>query len=153
MCQVCHHEPLDKSLCTPNKTLRTTIKVFLKKKLLERAKEQKKKDDEAAKAAAAAAAAAAAKVEEVPVPSNNEATPDPIAVEHAPDAQIDDMENSLVVKSEGNGTPQPGASVAQDDNSEAKSSEAKDASPSAGMDVPQQSIEVCLQTRRSAHTN
>jgi hypothetical protein len=41
---------LDKSLCTPNKALRTTTKVFLKKKLLEKSKEQKKKDVDIPKA-------------------------------------------------------------------------------------------------------
>ena len=44
MCQVCHHEPLDKTLCEPNKTLRMTVKAVLKKKLHDRANQRKKED-------------------------------------------------------------------------------------------------------------
>ena len=57
MCQVCHHEPLDKSLCEPNKTLRMTVKAILKKKLVEKATQRKR--EEAAKAEAAKAEAKA----------------------------------------------------------------------------------------------
>ena len=57
MCQVCHHEPLDKSLCEPNKTLRMTVKAVLKKKLVERATQRKR--EEAAKNEAARAEAQA----------------------------------------------------------------------------------------------
>ena len=57
LCQVCHHEPLDKTLCEPNKTLRMTVKAVLKKKLMEK-NAQKKKEEEAARAQAEAAHAA-----------------------------------------------------------------------------------------------
>ena len=57
MCQVCHHEPLDKKLCEPNKTLRMTVKAVLKKKLMEK-NTLKKKEEEAAKAKAEAAQSA-----------------------------------------------------------------------------------------------
>lgn len=41
-CPVCLHEPVNKDDCRPNKALRTTIKVFLKKKAVEREAARKK---------------------------------------------------------------------------------------------------------------
>lgn len=41
-CPVCLHEPVDKDDCRPNKALRTTIKVFLRKKGMEREAAKKK---------------------------------------------------------------------------------------------------------------
>ncbi|MCJ1401226.1 hypothetical protein MMC11_004438 [Xylographa trunciseda] len=46
-CPVCLHSTVDKTLIKPNKTLRTTIKAFLKKKVME--KETQRKKDEASK--------------------------------------------------------------------------------------------------------
>ena len=51
---MCLHSTVDKSLIKPNKTLRTTIKAFLKKKVME--KETQRKKDEATKLAAITAA-------------------------------------------------------------------------------------------------
>lgn len=51
-CPVCLHEPVKPDDCRPNKALRTTIKVFLKKKVIERDTTEKKK--RAAEKAAAA---------------------------------------------------------------------------------------------------
>ncbi len=42
-CPVCLHEPVKPEDCKPNKALRTTIKVFLKKKVIERDTAEKKK--------------------------------------------------------------------------------------------------------------
>lgn len=41
-CPVCLHEPMVPDDCRPNKALRTTIKVFLKKKVMERETARKK---------------------------------------------------------------------------------------------------------------
>ena len=42
-CPVCFHEPVKADDCRPNKALRTTIKVFLRKKLVERESAAKKR--------------------------------------------------------------------------------------------------------------
>ena len=42
-CPVCFHEPVKADDCRPNKALRTTIKVFLKKKIVEREAANKKR--------------------------------------------------------------------------------------------------------------
>ena len=47
-CIMCHHSPLDKSICTPNKSMRTTIRALLKNKFETRFRRQAA---EAAKAA------------------------------------------------------------------------------------------------------
>ena len=54
-CPVCLHSTVDKTLIKPNKTLRTTIKAFLKKKVME--KETQRKKDETLKLAPVIAAA------------------------------------------------------------------------------------------------
>lgn len=51
-CRVCLHTPVAKDLCKPNKTLRTTIKAFLKKKLMEKETQRKKEAMRAASTAA-----------------------------------------------------------------------------------------------------
>jgi len=61
-CPVCLHEPVKADDCRPNKALRTTIKVFLKKKVIERDTAEKKKK------AAEKAAATPLPEEETPAP-------------------------------------------------------------------------------------
>lgn len=41
-CPICLHEPVNAEDCRPNKAMRTTIKVFLKKKVMERETARKK---------------------------------------------------------------------------------------------------------------
>lgn len=63
-CPVCLHEPVKADDCRPNKALRTTIKVFLRKKGIEREAARKKELVE--KAAAAPAAVATPQLEATP---------------------------------------------------------------------------------------
>ena len=42
-CPVCYHEPVKPDDCRPNKALRTTVKVFLRKKVVERENAEKKR--------------------------------------------------------------------------------------------------------------
>ena len=53
-CPICLHEPVKAEDCRPNKALRTTIKVFLKKKGIERETARKKEMVDQAAATAAA---------------------------------------------------------------------------------------------------
>ena len=41
-CPICLHEPIQKQDCKPNKSLRTTIRAFLKKKVMEKENARKK---------------------------------------------------------------------------------------------------------------
>ena len=41
-CPICLHEPIEKQHCKPNKSLRTTIRAFLKKKVMEKENAKKK---------------------------------------------------------------------------------------------------------------
>ena len=41
-CPICLHEPIQKQDCKPNKSLRTTIRAFLKKKVMEKENAKKK---------------------------------------------------------------------------------------------------------------
>lgn len=43
-CPVCLHEPIKKEDCRPNKALRTTVKVFLRKKIIDRENLRKAKE-------------------------------------------------------------------------------------------------------------
>ena len=99
VCQVCHHEPLDKTLCTPNKSLRTTTKIFLKKKILERSKEQKKAEQEAAAAAAAHSVLGATPVQtsgpdpaSTETAASNQASAEALALPAREDHTHDDLE-------------------------------------------------------------
>ena len=73
-CPVCLHEPMVPDDCRPNKALRTTIKVFLKKKVMER--ETIRKKDAMEKALAAPATPATPLLEQTPAPQPSE-TPAP----------------------------------------------------------------------------
>lgn len=117
MCQVCHHEPLDKSLCTPHKNLRMTVKAVLKKKLVERA--NKRKQEEAAIAAAAKAENTPA---EEPTPAVTEDSgADPAALvdaSKASDAPINNVSDHTVSEVPTADTPreQDTPNIAQPDN-------------------------------------
>ncbi|KAL8999924.1 MAG: hypothetical protein Q9169_001330 [Polycauliona sp. 2 TL-2023] len=63
-CPICLHEPVKAEDCRPNKTLRTTIRAFLKKIATEREKAQKKQESD--KAAANPVPAAAESTERTP---------------------------------------------------------------------------------------
>ena len=65
-CPVCLHEPIVPDDCRPNKALRTTVKVFLKKKGMERETARKKEAVE--KVAVAPATPATPLPEQTPVP-------------------------------------------------------------------------------------
>ena len=124
---MCLHTPVAQDLCKPNKTLRTTIKAFLKKKVME--KETQRKKEEAAKTSAIG-------------------TPTPVAVHSS---------NSIPAeKSEEDGKDLPASMSKVSDGVEDRIctdvSETSAAVPEglgqklsemAQMDVPRQSIEVC----------
>lgn len=67
-CPVCYHEPVKPDDCRPNKALRTTVKVFLKKKVVERENAEKKR----IAAEKAAATPATPLLEETPASRQNQ---------------------------------------------------------------------------------
>lgn len=69
-CPVCLHEPMVPDDCMPNKALRTTIKVFLKKKVMER--ETARKKEAIDKVIAAPATPATSLPEQTPAPQPSE---------------------------------------------------------------------------------
>ena len=81
-CPVCLHEPVKADDCRPNKALRTTIKVFLKKKVMER--ETARKKEMLDKAAATPATPATPVPDQTPAPQPSE-TPAPATAEAAQD--------------------------------------------------------------------
>ncbi|KAK4692645.1 hypothetical protein P7C71_g4597, partial [Lecanoromycetidae sp. Uapishka_2] len=78
-CPVCLHEPIKKEDCRPNKALRTTVKVFLKKKIIDRENMRKAKEL-SDKAVAAPPATPLQEQTSIPRPSE---TPAPTATEAA----------------------------------------------------------------------
>ncbi|KAL6716904.1 hypothetical protein ACLMJK_004816 [Lecanora helva] len=76
-CPICYHEPVKPDDCRPNKALRTTVKVFLRKKVVERETAEKKR----LAAEKVAAPAATPPVEETPArqPSETPGTAGPEA--------------------------------------------------------------------------
>lgn len=130
-CPVCEHTPVAADDCKPHKSLRTTIKVFLRteEKKREALRAKAPKETPRATPAADTAAPAPAPVEEAPR-STTEAkaedqTPAPAAAE--PEAAAE--------------TPAAPATVEPAPEGEA----ASNALPNEGQeDVPQQSIEVCV---------
>ena len=117
---MCLHEPVNKDDCRPNKALRTTIKVFLKKKGVER--EGARKKEILAHAAAVPATSITPTVEATSARQQSQpfATP-------ASHSQM-----SADVKQESQGTSQPMKAVSSSDKAPVQS----------GKDIPQQSIEV-----------
>lgn len=81
-CPVCLHEPVKADDCRPNKALRTTIKVFLKKKVMER--ETARKKEMLDKAAATPAIPATPVLDQAPAPQPSQ-TPAPAASEISED--------------------------------------------------------------------
>jgi len=80
-CPVCLHEPIKKEDCRPNKALRTTVRIFLKKKVVDRENARKQKE---LLEKAAAVTTATPSLDETPAlqPSDTQAR---IASEVAPD--------------------------------------------------------------------
>ena len=127
MCQVCHHEPLDKSLCEPNKTLRMTVKAVLKKKLVEKATHRKR--EEATKAEVARAQAEA---QSQPTAHND------TSLDVNGDSHIDDgTADTIPTKSNHDDTPRSSTKP----NTQAETNIFPEASREV-QDIPQQSIEV-----------
>ena len=118
---MCLHEPVNKDDCRPNKALRTTIKVFLKKKGVER--EGARKKEMLAQAAPTPATPITPAVEGTLARQQSQHPANP-----APDSQI-----TADFKQEWQDTSQLVKAV--------NSSDKVNAQP--GMDIPQQSIEVC----------
>ena len=75
-CPVCLHEPVKSDDCRPNKALRTTIKVFLRKKGVER--ENARKKEMVDRAAAAPATPATPLAVETPAPKPPQTPVEPI---------------------------------------------------------------------------
>ena len=89
-CPVCLHEPVKADDCRPNKALRTTIKVFLKKKVMER--EQARKKEILEKAAATPVMSATPLLDETPA-AQTPSTLAPAATEAVRDGN-DAVQNS-----------------------------------------------------------
>ena len=131
-CPVCLHEPVKADDCRPNKALRTTIKVFLKKKIIERETAEKKRI-----AVEKAASGPSISV----VPSSHETgdhqtsqTPNIAAPDEVPSATSGVAQD---FREESQAAAEPKA-VPTSDNPEGIPAEAQ-------KDIPQQSIEVSLQ--------
>ena len=117
-CPVCLHEPVNKDDCRPNKALRTTIKVFLKKKGVEREAARKKEI-----LAQVATTTATPAMEEASARQLSEAFADPTS-----ESQLHQAD----VEGEVEGTSHSLQTIENSGNVPSQSS----------MDIPQQSIEV-----------
>ena len=126
-CPVCLHEPIVPDDCRPNKALRTTIKVFLKKKVMERETARKK---EAVEKALVTPATPATPLPDQTTASQLSDTPVPPPVSAVPD-NSDAKQGSRDVS-------QPPS--AQDD--EGSKPEESAMPTEAQKDIPQESIEV-----------
>lgn len=123
-CPVCLHEPVKADDCRPNKALRTTIKVFLKKKGIER---------EAARKQEA--------VEKVAATPTNTATPQIDATSDITHIQVSTAPASKNFESKIDGPMQPGDRLQKINSS--KASSAHLTLPNADQkDIPRPSIEV-----------
>lgn len=123
-CPVCLHEPVKADDCRPNKALRTTIKVFLKKKGIER---------EAARKQEA--------VEKVTATPNNTSTPQLDAASDIAHIQASTAPASKNFESKKDGPMQPGDRSQKMTSS--KASSAHMTLPNADQkDIPRPSIEV-----------
>lgn len=123
-CPVCLHEPIVPDDCRPNKALRTTVKVFLKKKGMERETARKK---EAVEKAVATPATPLPEQTPVSQPSGTPAVPPTSTVVDGSDA-----------KQGSRGVSQ--APQAQEDPS--SKAEGSAIPTEAQKDIPQESIEV-----------
>ncbi len=124
-CPVCYHEPVKPDDCRPNKALRTTIKVFLRKKVVERETAEKKR----IAAEKGVAAPATPLVEATPAPQPTQ-TPEIAAPETSTIATAGAKQTSH------NTSPAP-----QTPNGPTKATEPRTPTE-AQRDIPQMSIEV-----------
>ena len=126
-CPVCLHEPIVPDDCRPNKALRTTVKVFLKKKGMERETARKKEAVE--KAVVTPATPATPLPEQTPVlqPSKTPAPPSTSTVIDGSDAKQGSRHVSHPPKGqEDAGSKTEGSAIPTE----------------AQKDIPQESIEV-----------
>ena len=126
-CPVCLHEPVKADDCRPNKALRTTIKVFLRKKGIERETARKKELVE--KAAATPAAAATPQLD---------ATPDNLQSQIHTATSAGDTEATVDGVQASGGVSQVSPLV----NGNKESSTPQIPSTEDQMDIPRPSIEV-----------
>jgi len=144
-CPVCLHEPVKADDCRPNKALRTTIKVFLKKKVIERdTAEKKKKAAEKAAAIPLPDEAPAPKPSQTPasvafVAENSARQPSQPPATIPPDTDISDSRDAKPASRDASQAPQT-------PNGLTKAAELG-IPTEAQKDVPQMSIEVSLDTR------
>ena len=131
-CPVCLHEPMVPDDCRPNKALRTTIKVFLKKKVMER--ETAKKKEAVDKASATPATPVMPSPDQTPALQSSETPALPLAsatVDNS-DAKHDSRDVSQAPQAQDNGGSKTEESAIPTD---------------AQKDIPQESIEVRLLTQ------
>ena len=126
-CPVCLHEPMVPDDCRPNKALRTTIKVFLKKKVMERETARKKEAME--KAIPTPATPATPLPDQTPAPKFSETPAPPLvsAIVDSGDAKQASRDVSQPTEAQGN----PGLKT-----------EEPTIPTEAQKDIPQDSIEV-----------
>lgn len=126
-CPVCLHEPMVPDDCRPNKALRTTIKVFLKKKVMER--ETARKKEALDKASATPATPATPLPDQNPIQQSSEAPalpPIPAIVENC-DTKPGSRDVSRTPQGPDDGGSKIEGSIVPTD---------------AQKDIPQESIEV-----------
>ena len=87
VCPVCLHEPIKKEDCRPNKALRTTVRIFLKKKIVDRENARKQKE---LLERPAVATPGTPIVEETPAPKPSEA-----AASDTQESKVDGIEPKL----------------------------------------------------------
>lgn len=126
-CPVCLHEPMVPDDCRPNKALRTTIKVFLKKKMMER--ETARKKEALDKASATPATPATPLPDQVPAQQSSEAPalPSTPAIAENSDVKSGSRDVSRTPQGQDDGGLKIEGSVIPTD---------------AQKDIPQESIEV-----------
>ena len=124
---MCLHTPVAQDLCKPNKTLRTTIKAFLKKKVMEKETQRKKEDAAKTSAIGTATPVAALSSNSISAEKSEEDGKDlPESMSKGSDG-VEDRVGPEVSET----------SAAVPEGLRQKLSEV------AQMDVPRQSIEVC----------
>ena len=122
---MCYHEPIKPDDCRPNKALRTTIKIFLKKKIVERETAEKKRI-----AAEKAAATPATPIpEETPAPQRPQ-PPGPVLADPPASAAVEQKPVSRDI-SQAPQTPNESSKVPESESLN-----------EVQKDVPQMSIEV-----------
>lgn len=130
-CPICLHEPVNVNDCKPNKALRTTIKVFLRKKVMERETAEKKK-----KAAEKAAAVLATPITPLPNETLAALAGQPSQIPAAGASEVGTPAVSEVKQSS------PSASQAAETPNGPPAAKELGIPTEAQKDVPQMSIEV-----------